>query len=423
MEPRLIWPFSMSGGSMGGSSTAAVVYAGLITYLPFKLSCQGTTETERPSSVKRDSYCSKVVLSPKLSLAGLKMFSELEELVVDNNLLGNDLRLPRLPNLHTLTLNKNQISFQTNHSALLEHLADVTPSLEYLSLLGNEACPNQLVSPDKDEDDYQRYRYFVLHKLPQLKFLDTRKVTKKEVMEAQARGAFMKVVKPKSEPAVLSQVKLHFVCGGIRFPCDPIDEVLNRGRKKEERSMVMTTAMGKLDRNKEEINRQMGRAQRASLPCVLPANWPRQSIDVFDVTRETGRAAAAPTFIIPVLKARPDRPKPLLKAAGSSSVHSQGEGVRFDEYDLKMVKGNINSRNAQLLLLWSDIKAAVQAAFVCMRDCCFSSVAPLINHPQTAIRKKENSLCTTERRKYTRIKREWYPAINISGGAAFQLGL
>uniref|UniRef100_A0A671X144 Leucine rich melanocyte differentiation associated n=1 Tax=Sparus aurata TaxID=8175 RepID=A0A671X144_SPAAU len=130
------------------------------------------------------------------SLAGLKMFTELEELVVDNNLLGNDLRLPRFPNLHTLTLNKNQL---TDIEALLEHLADVTPSLEYLSLLGNEACPNQLVSPDKDEDDYQRYRYFVLHKLPRLKFLDTRKVTKKEVMEASARGAFMKVVKPKSE--------------------------------------------------------------------------------------------------------------------------------------------------------------------------------------------------------------------------------
>ena len=48
------------------------------------------------------------------SLAGLKMFTELEELVVDNNLLGNDLQLPRLPNLHTLTLNKNQISFEEN---------------------------------------------------------------------------------------------------------------------------------------------------------------------------------------------------------------------------------------------------------------------------------------------------------------------
>lgn len=42
------------------------------------------------------------------------MFTELEELVVDNNQLGNDLQLPRLPNLHTLTLNKNQISFENN---------------------------------------------------------------------------------------------------------------------------------------------------------------------------------------------------------------------------------------------------------------------------------------------------------------------
>ncbi|XP_033957205.1 leucine-rich melanocyte differentiation-associated protein isoform X2 [Pseudochaenichthys georgianus] len=90
------------------------------------------------------------------SLAGLEMFIELEELIVDNNLLGNDLLLPRLPNLHTLTLNKNQL---TDIEALLEHLADVTPSLKYLSLLGNEACPNQLVSPDKDEDDYQRYSH------------------------------------------------------------------------------------------------------------------------------------------------------------------------------------------------------------------------------------------------------------------------
>ncbi|KAM9847562.1 leucine-rich melanocyte differentiation-associated protein [Aulostomus maculatus] len=137
------------------------------------------------------------------SLAGLKMFTELEELIVDNNLLGNDLWLPRLPNLHTLTLNKNQL---TDIEALLEHLADATPSLEYLSLLGNEACPNQLVSPDKDEDDYQRYRYFVLHKLPHLKFLDSRRVTRKEVMEAQARGAFMKVVKPKSETSSIETV-------------------------------------------------------------------------------------------------------------------------------------------------------------------------------------------------------------------------
>ncbi|XP_036429920.1 leucine-rich melanocyte differentiation-associated protein [Colossoma macropomum] len=130
------------------------------------------------------------------SLTGLKAFSQLEELIVDNNLLGNDLRLPRLPQLHTLTLNKNQL---TDIEDLLEHLQEVTPALEYLSLLGNEACPNQLVSLDKDEDDYQRYRYFVLHKLKNLKFLDSRKVTQTEQQEAEARGAFMKVVKPKTE--------------------------------------------------------------------------------------------------------------------------------------------------------------------------------------------------------------------------------
>ncbi|NWT08821.1 LRMDA protein, partial [Ptilorrhoa leucosticta] len=132
------------------------------------------------------------------SLEGLKTFSYLEELILDNNLLGNDLLLPRLPHLHTLTLNKNQISFQRNTcKILLDHLAEVVPSLQYLSLLGNIACPNELVCKEKDEDDYQRYRYFVLHKLTNLKFLDTRKVTTREREEALIRGAFMKVVKPK----------------------------------------------------------------------------------------------------------------------------------------------------------------------------------------------------------------------------------
>ncbi|KPP62265.1 leucine-rich repeat-containing protein C10orf11-like, partial [Scleropages formosus] len=91
------------------------------------------------------------------SLAGLKDFCELEELIVDNNLLGNNLELPRLAHLHTLTLNKNKIS-----------------------LSGNS-------------------RYFVLHKLKKLKFLDSRQVSDRERAEAEARGAFMKVVKPKAD--------------------------------------------------------------------------------------------------------------------------------------------------------------------------------------------------------------------------------
>ncbi|EPQ06753.1 Leucine-rich repeat-containing protein like protein [Myotis brandtii] len=135
------------------------------------------------------------------SLEGLSAFGSLEELVLDNNLLGNDLVLPGLPRLHTLTLNKNQIILNLCHITdlehLLDHLAEVTPALEYLSLLGNVACPNELVSLEKDEEDYKRYRCFVLHKLPNLKFLDARKVTREEREEALVRGAFMKVVKPK----------------------------------------------------------------------------------------------------------------------------------------------------------------------------------------------------------------------------------
>ncbi|KAM4032095.1 leucine-rich melanocyte differentiation-associated protein isoform 2-T2 [Anomaloglossus baeobatrachus] len=128
------------------------------------------------------------------SLEGLEDFVCLEELILDNNQLGNHIIFPLFSYLHTLTLNKNEL---TELDYLLDILATSAPALEYLSLLGNQACPNELVSTENDEDDYQRYRYFVLNKLPNLKFLDTRKVTNKEREVASSRGAFMKVVKPK----------------------------------------------------------------------------------------------------------------------------------------------------------------------------------------------------------------------------------
>nr|XP_051679139.1 leucine-rich melanocyte differentiation-associated protein isoform X19 [Oryctolagus cuniculus] len=153
---------------------------------------------EIPEHLGRDCghFAKRLDLSFNLlrSLGGLSAFGSLEELILDNNLLGDDLVLPGLPRLHTLTLNKNRI---TDLEHLLNHLAEVTPALQYLSLLGNVACPNELVSLEKDEEDYKRYRCFVLYKLPGLKFLDAKKVTKQEREEALVRGAFMKVVKPK----------------------------------------------------------------------------------------------------------------------------------------------------------------------------------------------------------------------------------
>ena len=48
------------------------------------------------------------------------------------------------------------------------------PALSFLSLVGNECCPNLVIAngDDDEDDDYQRYRYAVLFKLPTLKFLD-----------------------------------------------------------------------------------------------------------------------------------------------------------------------------------------------------------------------------------------------------------
>ena len=45
------------------------------------------------------------------SLNGLYCFENLEELILDNNQLGDDVEIPVMASLHTLTLNKNNISF------------------------------------------------------------------------------------------------------------------------------------------------------------------------------------------------------------------------------------------------------------------------------------------------------------------------
>ncbi|EMP31003.1 Leucine-rich repeat-containing protein C10orf11 like protein [Chelonia mydas] len=77
------------------------------------------------------------------SLEGLKTFSCLEELILDNNLLGNDLRLPRLPHLHTLTLNKNQISFQRNTCKMSNEFyvsAKLNKAMSTHTLLQQHSC-------------------------------------------------------------------------------------------------------------------------------------------------------------------------------------------------------------------------------------------------------------------------------------------
>lgn len=130
------------------------------------------------------------------SLSNLEYFPHLSELVLDNNHLGDYMVFPNLPNLHTLSLNKNRIS-DLEH--LLSKIEVHFPNLRYLSLLGNAACPHQMTDSEKDEEDYQRYRYFVLYNLPQLQFLDSRQVRPEERQEALRRGQYCRVAKPPAQ--------------------------------------------------------------------------------------------------------------------------------------------------------------------------------------------------------------------------------
>ncbi|GJQ81650.1 hypothetical protein Trydic_g8528 [Trypoxylus dichotomus] len=129
-----------------------------------------------------------------VTLKGLEGFPNLHELILDNNQLGDTISFPYLPRLHTLSLNKNRIE---DIELLLKKIFKNLPTVTYLSLLGNKACPNQLSDISNDEEDYQRYRYYVLYHLPKLKFLDSTRVLESERVEAKRRGQLMKVVRPK----------------------------------------------------------------------------------------------------------------------------------------------------------------------------------------------------------------------------------
>lgn len=45
------------------------------------------------------------------TLKGLENFTRLEELILDNNKLGDSVKFPHLPKLKTLSINNNQVCF------------------------------------------------------------------------------------------------------------------------------------------------------------------------------------------------------------------------------------------------------------------------------------------------------------------------
>jgi len=113
----------------------------------------------------------------------------LETLVLDNNELTSLNGLPPLPQLRTLWVNNNAIA---DLEATLNVLSRQCPQLEYLSLLRNPCCPNELTG--KLETEYRRYRLYTKYRLPTLRLLDAGSFTDQEALDAREKGKFCRAV-------------------------------------------------------------------------------------------------------------------------------------------------------------------------------------------------------------------------------------
>ena len=131
------------------------------------------------------------MLSFDSSLQNVGAFANLRSLVLDNNDIKDDCEFPDLPSLGTLWMNNNKIQ---NIKNLLDSLRHACPNLKYLSLLKNPCCPHRLIG--MDDEDYSRYRLYVLWRLPNLTFLDSGRVTPAERQEASRRGEFCLPAEP-----------------------------------------------------------------------------------------------------------------------------------------------------------------------------------------------------------------------------------
>lgn len=127
-------------------------------------------------------------------LNNLERFVHLNSLVVDNNNLENDNNFPKIEGLKTLSVNNNKIS---DLKRFLDAVRVAFPNLTYLSMLKNPACTNEFTG--RDDSDYQRYRYYVLHTLRGLRFLDSRQVDEAERREAWRVGSHCLPARPDPE--------------------------------------------------------------------------------------------------------------------------------------------------------------------------------------------------------------------------------
>lgn len=128
-------------------------------------------------------------LASGAGLAGLK---SLQTLILDKNELNSLTDYPSLPSVDTLWLNNNNFK---DVKSLLDSIEKAFPNVTYLSVLKNPCTPNAYFS-DGEFEAYQRFRYYVIHRLKKLKALDATPIDAVERKEADRVGQFAAVSKP-----------------------------------------------------------------------------------------------------------------------------------------------------------------------------------------------------------------------------------
>jgi len=131
----------------------------------------------------------------------LMEFYQLHTLIVDNNQISGHSKFPYLPKLAALYINCNLI-MESELELFLSSVRISCPNLQYLSLLGNEACPCFSKQPHR----YYNYRIFIISQLRKLTQLDSSPVTPEEWRHAACiipSDDDVTVVKIKEEPPFL----------------------------------------------------------------------------------------------------------------------------------------------------------------------------------------------------------------------------
>jgi len=164
------------------------------SYVNHHLSVVGQGLSDIPPSLSQDFPDTKELdlsFNDISVVNNLEGFTKLRNLVLDNNSLSSQQDFPVIETLDTLWVNSNKID---DIVIFITQVEKSFPNLTYLSMLKNPACPNFFTG--KEQEDYQRYRYYVLYRLPKLKFLDSSPVSAAELKEAARVGHLMVVARP-----------------------------------------------------------------------------------------------------------------------------------------------------------------------------------------------------------------------------------